>query len=222
MWNFNKPPTRHKLPLFIVGTSGFAKEVELLALNCGHTKIYYISSDYKEVGKKVGQSFVKYCDETFFEHENPGTVEYIIGIGRPKIRKIIAERYKNFHSPSLIHPGVDTKYNKVAIGEGNIVTAGVQFTTDISIDDHNVFNLNMTVGHDAVIGSYNVFNPSVNISGGVMIEECTLIGTGAQVLENLKIAPNTTIGAGAVVTKNITEPNQIFVGMPAKQLKPKA
>lgn len=216
-----RPPTRDKLPLFVVGTSGFAKEVELLALNCGHTEIYYISDNPEDVGQKVGQSIVKYCDETFFEFETPQTAEYIIGIGRPKIRKIIAERYKNFHSPTLVHPGVDSKYNEVTMGEGNIVTAGVQFTTDISIDEHNVFNLNMTIGHDAVIGSYNVFNPSVNISGGVVIEDCTLIGTGAQVLENLDIAPDTTIGAGAVVTKNIAEPNQVFVGMPAKPLKPR-
>lgn len=147
--------------------------------------------------------------------------DYVIGIGSPKARQRIAASLSTnpyLRAPNLIHPlaGIDAAY--VQLGQGNIITRGVEFTCDIKIGDHNIFNLNSTVGHDVRIGSYCVINPGCNVSGGVNLGDECLLGTGCRILENLNLCSGLSIGSGAVVTRSIEAPG-IYVGMPARRLE---
>lgn len=206
--------------IVIVGSSGLAKEIAFLVeeVNKIDMKWNIIGFIDTNIGEKVGKYSIVMNDEDLLDYKKK--INVIIGVGFPNLIKKLSNKFKknnNLLFPNIIHPNCIGDWDYIQFGEGNIVTAGNIFTTDIKIKSFNIFNLNGTIGHDTSIGSYNIFNPTNSISGNVCIEDETLIGTGAQVLQNISIEKEVIIGAGAVVTKNVTEKG-IYVGSPAKKL----
>ena len=147
-------------------------------------------------------------------------VDVAIGVGSPKTRRKIAEKFREYPHisfPNLVHPSTLVDPDVVSMGMGNIITRGCVFTCRIELGDFNLFNLNVTVGHHCKIGSCNVINPGCNVSGRVEMGDDILVGTGASILERKKIASEAIVGAGAVVVRDIDEPGT-WVGVPAKAL----
>jgi len=207
--------------IVIIGSGGFAKEVAFLIEDINKQKAKWNFLGY--IDEKVGGSNGKYKvfnnDDWLISIQEE--ISVVFGLGNPSLVARLVQKFrlnKKIKYPSLIHPNVIGDWDRIKIGEGNIICAGNIFTTDIQIGSFNVFNLDCTIGHDAVIGNYNVINPSVNISGGVDICNEVLLGTGSQVLQYKKITNKVIIGAGAVVTKNI-EDMGVYVGSPAKKIK---
>lgn len=207
--------------IVIIGAGGLAKEIAFLleVINKHEHKwniLGYISDD-------IGHSNGKYktiADDEWLCGYNK-EIYVIFGLGSPTIIQKLFALYKkngNIIFPNIIHPNATGDWERIKMGEGNIISSNNSFTTDIKIGSCNLFNLNCTLGHDSEIGSFNVINPIVNISGNVKIESSILIGTGSQILQNISIGSNSIIGAGAVVTKNIDEPG-VYVGIPAKRIK---
>lgn len=210
--------------LFILGTSGLAREMAMLAevVNAREHRweiAGFIAKDTEEVGKDLGIAPVAGDDTWLLTHELEADI--VIGIGYPKVKSSVIlpyfEHRDRFSFPNLVHPSAHLDYRRIEWGIGNAITAGSNFTCDIQIGNFNLFNLNSTVGHDTIVGDFNVINPGVNISGGVKIGSRVLFGTGSQVLENLTIGDDVIVGAGAVVTKDIPE-GLTVVGIPARPL----
>lgn len=208
--------------IVVIGSGGFAKEVAFLIedINKKNKEWEFLGfiDQNSEIGSFNGKYQVyqhdKWLEEVDFE------LYVVFGIGTPNVvKKIVLALSENssIKFPNLIHPNVVGDWERIQLGQGNIVCAGNIFTTDIEIGSFNVFNLDCTIGHDTIIGDYNVINPSVNISGGVQIKGESLIGTGAQILQYLSIVPEVIVGAGALVVKNIDEKG-VYVGAPAKKL----
>lgn len=210
---------KNKEDIFIIGIGGFSKEVYFLIKETGIYNVKgFISKDIEEDSKRVGKEIIKIIDEfDFLNNYNKG-LNVAIGVGKPFLIKKIAEKFKNFKMPNIIHPSLIFDKKNIKIGIGNIITAGVIFTTDINIGSFNIFNLNSTIGHDTLIGNYNVFNPSTNISGNNKIGNGNLFGVGSISLENMEIGDNNVIGASALLTKNINN-DGVYVGIPAKIMK---
>ncbi|MFK5982672.1 MAG: NeuD/PglB/VioB family sugar acetyltransferase [Flavobacteriaceae bacterium] len=205
----------------IVGSSGLAKEMAFLLDDINRSKQTWNFLGFvdENIGIAVGKYQVIMNDDTLLNYNEPLSV--VIGVGFPVLLKKLANKFKvnkDLLFPNIIHPNCIGDWDRINLGEGNVLTAGNIFTTDIQIGSFNIFNLNGTVGHDSIIGNYNVFNPTNNISGEVKINNQVLVGTGTQVLQQLEIVSNVIIGAGAVVTKNITE-SGVYVGSPAKKIK---
>ncbi len=92
-------------------------------------------------------------------------------------------------------------------------------------------NANIIIGNNCLI-SYNVhirtdmhtykkgllMMEQPNVEKSIYIGNDCWIGFGAQILGGVNIADGSVIGAGAVVTKD-TEPNGIYVGVPARLIK---
>ena len=208
--------------LFVLGSSGLAKEVAFLARTIDPNGevwplIHYVSD--KPLGDSLRLPFGD-VDTTDDELLNRTTrADVVIGIGNPAIRRRLIStlgKNPNLNFPNLIHPQIKGYVGNIALGIGNVLTQGVAMTCEIIIKDFNLFNLNSTFGHDCRIGSYNVFNPGSNISGCVNIGDECLIGTGACVLEGLHLENCTTVGAGAVLTKSTNGAGKTFVGVPAR------
>jgi len=179
--------------IIIFGTGGFAKEVEWL----------------------IGQ--VTPAQTICVDRTNEDIINWedllAIGIGNPKIKKEIVERYGKKRFFNII--AGDLIKGDLTLGTGNIICNGNIITTGVTLGNFNAINLNCTIGHNTIIGNYNQINPGTNISGGVTIGDKCLIGTGVQILENIKICDDCIIGAGAVVTKDLTEAGT-YIGIPAK------
>lgn len=204
--------------IFIIGAGGFAKEVYSLLKDFGVYKIGgFIDINPLSNDIKIGNDNVSIINEEKFlsEYKN---VNVCIGTGYPKVIKKIIDKYQNYVFPNIIHPSFIGNKDSILIGYGNIITAGVIFTTDIKIGNFNVFNLGCTVGHDCEILNGNVFNPKTNISGNCYIKNNNLFGVGSSILEKLSVGDNNIIGGGAVIITDINN-DSTYVGVPAKKIK---
>lgn len=201
--------------IFIIGASGFAKEVYSLIVS---EKKYEVNGfiDYNPAFNhlKINNQKVPIFDETEFLLSNKKDVNIAIGIGDPNKIEKIHQKFSEFNFPNIISDkasiGID-----VSLGYGNIITQNVVLTANIKIGDLNVFNLNSTIGHDTKIDSFNVINPSVNISGSVTIGSKNLFGVGSIVLQQLCIGSKNIIGGSCLVTKNV-DSESLVIGVPGK------
>jgi len=209
--------------LGIFGASGFSRETADICLELGCNKIVFIEME------PISETYFGFPLVT--EKTTPMLIRdgfhFVIGAGDNRIRKKIYERFKELSFPNIIHPSVTMGHKqleKVLKTKGNIITAGVSFTNNITMGNFGIFNLNCTVGHDCIIKDFVNIAPGANISGNVIIEEGAYIGTNAAILqgksieEKLVICKYATVGAGAVVIENVSTSN-IVVGIPAKSIK---
>jgi len=209
--------------LGIFGASGFSRETVDICLELGCKEIMFIEM---EPIAKTYFGFLLVTEKTIPMLITNG-FHFVIGTGDNRVRKKIYEKFKKLSFPNIIHPSVTMGHKQleqVLKTKGNIVTAGVRFTNNITMGNFGIFNLNCTVGHDCIIKDFVNIAPGANISGNVIIEEGAYIGTNAAILqgksieEKLVIGKYATVGAGAVVIKNVST-SSIVVGIPAKSIK---
>lgn len=206
-------------PIYIIGSGGFAKEVYSLIRSLNLYKVIaFIDVNHKPSISLYGNDIPVISESDFLAKELSNHISLAIGIGNPMKIKMVSEKFASFYFPNLIHPSAIIDLDVVSIGKGNIITAGVIFTTCIKIGDFNLFNLYATIGHDTIIGNYNVINPRVNISGEVHIGDCNLLGVNSTVLQNIKVGNFTTIGANSLIIRS-TKDSMTYIGSPATIIK---
>lgn len=142
--------------------------------------------------------------------------DFVVGIGAPRTRRLIAERleHESFTSATLVHPAASYGFG-VTLGAGTILCAGARLTTNISLGRHVHVNLNVTIGHDTTIGDFVSMNPLASISGDCTLHDDVLIGVAGVVLNGLAIGPGSTVGGSACVVRDV--PSETVVkGVPAR------
>jgi sugar O-acyltransferase (sialic acid O-acetyltransferase NeuD family) len=221
------------IPLVIIGSGGFGREVRWLVDEINATSPTYSLLGFLNTDKQSDSHTPKIDDLPVFDarffSEAPNQLRQTglavaIGIGLPAIRRRVALSLPPWTTlPNLIHPSVKMS-SRVRLGEpekrdsGIIITAGNILTTNITIAEHAMINLSCTVGHDVSIGAYAVVSPGANISGCVAIGTGSSVGTGAKVIEGKRIGEWAVVGAGAVVISDVPD-NSTVVGAPAKVVK---
>jgi sugar O-acyltransferase (sialic acid O-acetyltransferase NeuD family) len=203
----------------IFGASGFSREVRDIAFILGYEEIIFI--DKTKEGRVGGFPVVP--EKEVYSLAQAG-YKFTIGIGNPKIRQEIRDRFHELDYANLIHPTATFGYEQlveIARRVGNIICGGARMTNNIQIGNFGVYYLNCTVAHDCIMEDFVTISPGANISGNVKISTGAYIGTNACVLQGksitkkMIIGKNSTVGAGAVVTKNVPD-NTIVTGVPAK------
>ncbi|MDG1707551.1 MAG: acetyltransferase [Emcibacteraceae bacterium] len=211
------------MKIAIFGASGLGREIADICHDVGYDEIVFLVKDENEkciwpnkIIFDTSDNVQKLCDDGF---------DFTIGIGDPKIRKFVADKYPDLRYPNLIHSSASLglyQLENINKSKGIIITAGCRITNNIDFGDFILLNLNTTVGHDAIIGDFVSAMPSANISGNVDVGACAYIGTGSSIIHGgndvkLSIGENSVVGAGAVVTKDVPK-NVTVVGVPAKIL----
>lgn len=196
----------------IVGAGGFAMDVYHQMLDEDPNREIHLFADEE------------YCTKPGIYPLNrilTNMSEVYVCIADPNIRKhMVSKLPKNTNYGTYIHKSVQIHDKKnFHIGEGSIICAGSIITSNVLISKHCHIGHGSIIGHDAVINDYTSIMPRVTISGNCRINENVYIGTGAMLREKTTIAKQSVIGMGAVVIKDIKTPQQMWVGVPAKQLK---
>jgi sugar O-acyltransferase (sialic acid O-acetyltransferase NeuD family) len=203
--------------IYILGSSGFAKEVYFLINSIGSFTVKgFIDIEAKQA-VKIGKSFIQVYDESYLETLDT-SVHLAIGMGNPALIEKLTKKFADkLNFPNLVHPNTIGNFEDIQMGQGNIITANCIFTTTINIGSFNIFNLNCTIGHDVEIGNCNVINPGVNISGGVKIGDRNLLGVNSTILQFKSIGNDVVVGASSMVNKDVPDQTTV-VGIPAKPL----
>jgi len=140
------------------------------------------------------------------------------GLGEAHVRRKVVNSLLR-KNPTLQFPVLISKHalvgQRVEIGRGSIICAGVIVTCNIKIGEFVTINIGSVVTHDVQIDAFTQINPSTNVSGGVQIGSGVQIGTGVKIRPKVTIGYNAVLGAGAVVTDDIPA-NCTAVGCPAR------
>ncbi len=210
-----KKDTR-KDKLLIIGASGHGKVAADVALNMKKWKtIFFLDDDTSKdtsVGLKIigaSNEFEKYIDE----------YDIFVGIGNNNIReyfeKILED--KGATIPTLIHP-LAVISERVEIGVGTIVMAGVVINSSTNIGKSCIVNTGASIDHDNIIEDFVHISPGTHLAGSVKVGEKSWLGIGSIVSNNLTIANECTLGAGSVVVKDIHS-SGVYAGIPVRRIR---
>ncbi|MDT0193796.1 acetyltransferase [Arthrobacter sp. AB6] len=131
---------------------------------------------------------------------------YVVAIGNPRIRLRIDTKYQaagHLRVWPLVHPSAGIGSSALP-GDGSVICAGVQVSTNVSMGLHVQLNPNSTIGHDSVLDDFVSVNPGAIISGGVHLMEGAFVGAGAVVLEALTVGSYARVGASACVVRDVS------------------
>ena len=209
--------------IVIVGAGGLGREVLATLRACNALRkewdvLGFLDSDPKLTGSKAGGIPVLGGDD-WCRSNNDTSVRYVCAIGNPRVRSQVVEKLlgMNCKFASILHPEVRVP-ESVEIGDGTVVMAGTQFTTDAKIGSHVVIYLNCSITHDVCIGNYCLIPPGCNLSGASRLETGVELGTGVSILPGRRVGAWAIIGAGSVVTDDIPA-NSTAVGVPCRVIR---
>lgn len=115
---------------------------------------------------------------------------------------------------TIIHPTARVS-RRATVGEGSVISAGVQVSTHTHIGRHVVINRGALIGHHDTIHDYVTISPGANIAGSVTIGTRTYVGMGALIVEKRTIGSQVVVGAGALVTRDVPDRVRVL-GLPAR------
>lgn len=205
--------------MLIIGAKGFAKEVlEICKKNNQLTKLAFFDDLSQNDPEKLYDTFpilksLEQAEQYFGEIDS----SFSIGIGKPRLRKIMYDKFTAIGGKltSIISPDAKIGSYEIKIGSGANILDGVKISNSVNIGLASLIYYNAIITHDCNIGDFVEISPNATILGRVHINSFTHIGANATILPNLKIGANVLVGAGAVVTKDVPD-NSIAVGVPAK------
>ena len=197
--------------IYLIGAGGHAKVILALLEEQGR-KCLGIYDDNKALWGKTlyGVPVIGAVNELTDENG----ISAVIAIGNNNVRKSIAEKFRNLHWATLIHPH-SWVHRSVKIQKGTVVFAGTVIQPDVCIGKHTIINTSASIDHDCCIGNYCHIAPGCHLAGSVSIGDNTLLGAGITVIPRVSITANTVVGAGAAVVDNISH-SGTYIGLPAR------
>ena len=210
------------MKLCLYGAGGFGKEVYDIAARINKTdsrwdEILFID-DNPNIDKTYNNSRL-FSADSMLEELDHSTIEIIISIGEPVIKKRLFNKIKSkgIRLATLVDPSALIS-DTAAMGEGVIVAPFSNITCSTVLGSNVSINAHTTVGHDITIGNHTVVSTNVTIGGNSVIGKESYIGLGAQTKENLSIGSEVIIGMGSIVFKDIPD-KMIAMGNPARPIR---
>lgn len=212
--------------IVVVGAGGFGRETldVIEAINAGNgthawTVVGVADDEPSDTNlERLAARGYAYLGPLDAVREGDDARRYVIGVGTPEARARIADAFADagWEAPALIHPTARIG-SAVTVGDGTIVCAGVQVSTNTQLARHVHLNPGAIIGHDGMLEDYVSVNPRAVVSGDVRVGARSLIGAAAVVLQGLTVGEGATVGAAACVTRSVA-PGRTVVGIPARPL----
>jgi sugar O-acyltransferase (sialic acid O-acetyltransferase NeuD family) len=151
---------------------------------------------------------------------------FILGVGqvhspRPRINIVAEVLTAGGNFATLISPYARVSPD-VKIGKGTVIMPNASVNAGAEIGEYCIINTGAIIEHDAKVGSFCHISTGAVVNGDCEVGGRGFIGSNAVLLNQIKVCSDTTVGAGSVVTKNVTEKGGIYVGNPAKLLRPRS
>jgi sugar O-acyltransferase (sialic acid O-acetyltransferase NeuD family) len=200
--------------MIVIGAGGHALEVlDILIQDKYPHQIYFYDDVNPENLIFRGYPVIK--TEIEIKIIFPSNFYFIIGIGTPKYRKQLFNKFiaiggklSSIKSSNSIIP---TEIKSKQFDVMNLCYLG----PEIEIGMGTLINTGAQIHHEVKIGEFCEISPRALLLGKVQIgNECSL-GGNSTILPKIIIGNNVIIGAGTVVTKNIPD-NKVVVGVPGK------
>lgn len=189
--------------LFILGSSGHAREIAAYALVVSPTRRIVFVDDTDSTRDCISQA-------EYLRRLGTEGGESIMGAGRCEVRESLLEQIRPPFA-TIIYP---TATILGEIAPGCALAPGAIIAPNARLEAHVMVNYNATIGHDALVRSLTVVGPGAAIGGWCRIDLAVYIGAGALIRERLSVASRAVIGLGAVVTRDVPAA-MIAVGVPA-------
>ena len=152
-------------------------------------------------------------------------LRYILGIGQPKYRYLIASLFKSswdLFPPFAFRYGWQRGLNRFA----HLASTNVQFASgscllainvscDIKIGNFALVNTPYSLGHDVVIGDFCEVGPMCALGGRTVLEEGVHLAAGVVTAPGVRIGAWSKVAAGSTVMKNVP-PGSFVIGVPGK------
>lgn len=207
--------------LIIIGARGWGREVYDIALACIAAGANFNIKGFLDDKSNALDNYMNYPPilDSVENYEIQQDDVFICALGDVRYKRIYVNKIleKGGEFISLIHPTAILG-NNAKIGNGCIVGAYANLSSDTQIGDFVTFSIKAGMGHDSTIGDFSHVGGWTNISGFVQIGEGVTIHPCCNIVPHRKIGVNSIIGTGSVVLNNVKAGVTVF-GNPAKKLE---
>jgi len=197
----------------VVGAGGHGRELVALAQAAGWEVVGVVDDVRPDPGlmDRLGVRWLGGLDAL----DTLG-VPHVLGLGYPDVRaRVDAELVaRGLVAVTLVHPSA-TVGPDVVLGQGSVVQAGAQVTTNVRTGRHAHVGVGAVVSHDGVLGNHVTLAPRVALSGDVTLGDRVFCGVGSVVVPGCRIGDDAVIAAGAVVVGDVP-PGVTAKGVPAR------
>jgi sugar O-acyltransferase (sialic acid O-acetyltransferase NeuD family) len=201
--------------LLIIGASGHGRVVADIAMKMNRWQEIAFLDDDENIQSPMLIEIIGKSNDAFSYIND---YDIFVAIGNNQTRKKIQTQLEmaGANISTLIHPSAIFG-EKVEVGVGTVVMAGVVINCCSSIGEGCIVNTGAVIDHDNVIEDYVHISPGVHLAGTVKVGKETWLGIGSVVSNNINICNGCIIGAGAVVVRDITVPGT-YVGVPSRRI----
>lgn len=106
----------------------------------------------------------------------------------------------------------------LVVGEGSMVSEGTVVQPFARIGSNSLVRSSVHVSHHVRIGDHCFIAAGACFGGLAVVEDRCFVGLNATIRDGVRLAEGSFIAAGAVVAAD-TEPDGLYVGVPARRVK---
>jgi sugar O-acyltransferase (sialic acid O-acetyltransferase NeuD family) len=193
----------------IFGASGHGKVVWDILTAAGHTVVGF-ADDGDKGPDLLGLPVARSLDDL------PAHDAVIVGIGNNHHRKAKFEALKadGRRFINAIHPSA-VLAQRLAMGEGVVVAAGVIVNVDSRMGDNVILNTGATLDHDSQVAAHVHVAPGCHLAGNVMLGEGAFLGIGTCAIPGIQVGAWSASGAGSVLVRDVPAETTVL-GVPAR------
>ncbi|OOG69897.1 acetyltransferase [Algoriphagus sp. A40] len=140
---------------------------------------------------------------------------FILGVGKPDIRKKLYDRFSRLGGQIMAVRGQGNVISGYADCQDADIFNRCYIGSNTQIGPGTLINTGAQIHHEVRIGEFSVINPAAVLLGACQIGDFCSIGANATILPGIKIGNHVTVGAGAVIIRNVPD-GVTVVGVPGR------